>query len=97
MKRSRSGKNKEISNQPATPVSLNHNSNSCSNDTVSSNTISSQSSVNPIVQNELKIRSLLKELQFNVKKCQVTNQLEHATKMIKGLSNFCIMFRSKEI
>jgi hypothetical protein len=85
MKRSRNGKevtmtpntNKITSyfsaqRQPSTPVSFNQNSNSCSNDTNLSTL--SAASLNPeecqIVLKENKIRTLLKELQFDVKKCQ---------------------------
>ncbi len=58
--------------QPSTPLSFNQNSNSCSNDTNLSTL--SAASLNPdecqIVLKENKIRTLLKELQFDVKKCQ---------------------------
>lgn len=53
---------------PSTPVNLNQNSNSCSNDTYYS--AASSSNQNPIVLKELKIRTLLKELQCYVKKSQ---------------------------
>lgn len=61
--------------QPSTPIQLNQNSNSCSNDTMyssasHSNQINANSNNNAIVQNEIKIRSLLKELQNNVVRCQ---------------------------
>ena len=84
MKRSRSGKGTNmpshqtsitsylIHRQPSTPVMFNQNSNSCSNDTNFS-TLSTPS-LNPdecqIVLKENKIRTLLKELQLDVKKCQ---------------------------
>lgn len=64
--------------QLSTPVQINQNSNSCSNDTVCSSmshsnnqgqlTVNSNS--NAIVQNEIKIRTLLKELQTYSVKCQ---------------------------
>jgi hypothetical protein len=74
MRKSKSAASKDPNNSilnqtPLTPSILNHNSNSCSNDTNCS-TISNQASQNPVVQKELKIRSLLKELQVHVKKCQ---------------------------
>jgi hypothetical protein len=86
MKRSRNGKEAHVntpnakitqyftsaSRQPSTPISFNQNSNSCSNDTNLSTL--SAASLNPdecqIVLKENKIRTLLKELQFDVKKCQ---------------------------
>lgn len=83
MKRFRSGKGStqaaptsssahHPSRQPSTPILFNQNSNSCSNDTNLS-TFSS-ASLNPeecqIAIKESKIRSLLKELQADVKKCQ---------------------------
>lgn len=67
--------------QLSTPVQINQNSNSCSNDTVCSSmshsnnqgqlTVNSNS--NAIVQNEIKIRTLLKELQTYSVKCQVNS------------------------
>lgn len=74
--------------QPSTPLMLNQNSNSCSNDTMcssfsvnniatpaSSSATAAAAALNSanslIAQDELKIRSLLKELQTNVKYCQV--------------------------
>ncbi len=50
---------------PNTPINLNQNSNSCSNDTFYSTT--SNQNQNPIILKELKIRTLLKELQVYVK------------------------------
>lgn len=65
--------------QPSTPVQVNQNSNSCSNDTICSSISHSNnptqlnfnSNSNAIVQNEIKIRTLLKELQSYTVKCQV--------------------------
>jgi SAGA-associated factor 29 len=59
---------------PSTPVQ-NHNSNSCSNDAylspstpqASTTTTTITTATNPILQKELKIRTLLKELQVNVR------------------------------
>ena len=88
MKRSRSGKGSTSSStaspnilsnaisqaqrQQQSSLILNHNSNSCSNDTNFS--IHSGHSLTPdesqILLKENKIRSLLKDLQFDVKKCQ---------------------------
>jgi hypothetical protein len=61
--------------QPSTPLLLNQNSNSCSNDTICSTLSINNSALNAtnsqIAQDELKIRNLLKELQTQVKNCQV--------------------------
>lgn len=61
--------------QPSTPVQLNQNSNSCSNDTIyssvsHSNQLNLNSNGHAILQNEVKIRNLLKELQNYVIKCE---------------------------
>lgn len=108
-KRGKSGKdhsnNTPIGNQePSTPIYLNQNSNSCSNDTnlsavstATSNLIQKQ---NPIFLNEAKIRTLLKELQVYVKNCQqerennepnltnITKAHEKLKKEEKSLKNF---------
>jgi hypothetical protein len=80
MKRSRSVKGSNIlstaANQVAqklsninTPLIFNQNSNSCSNDTNFS-AHSNNPEEGQILLKENKIRSLLKELQYDVKKCQ---------------------------
>jgi hypothetical protein len=61
--------------QPSTPLQLNQNSNSCSNDTICSSISHSNNNVQnqttqAIVQNEIKIRTLLKDLQGQVVHCQ---------------------------
>lgn len=62
--------------QPSTPLVLNQNSNSCSNDTICSTlsvntaTTSTTNIQSQIAQDELKIRNFLKDLQTNVKQCQ---------------------------
>jgi hypothetical protein len=70
---------KELVKEPSTPILFNQNSNSCSNDTnlstVSSSTTAQQLQLqqqqqNPVYQKQAKVRSLLKELQSYVKKCQ---------------------------
>lgn len=79
-KRGKSGKDSTsaLSHQgPSTPIFLNQNSNSCSNDTnlsaVSTSTANHQlqQKQNPIYLNEAKIRNYLKELQTYVKSCQL--------------------------
>lgn len=68
--------NSSITLQPSTPLLLNQNSNSCSNDTICSsfsinnNSTPQNTTATIIAQDELKIRNLLKELQTNVKHCQ---------------------------
>lgn len=92
--------------QPSTPVQMNQNSNSCSNDTMcssashSANQLTMSSNANAIVQNEIKIRTLLKELQSNVVRCQqerdktepnlgvITKTHEKVRKERTELSNF---------
>lgn len=83
MRRNRStvvtSKSESTINQPSTPIHQNQNSNSCSNDTTCSSNLHSSnvnqlninSNSQAIVQNEIKIRALLKELQNYVGKCQV--------------------------
>ncbi len=65
--------------QPTTPLQLNHNSNSCSNDTICSSISHSNNAqaqtTQVIVQNEVKIRSLLKDLQSQVARCQEKREM----------------------
>lgn len=60
--------------QPSTPLHQNQNSNSCSNDTICSSISNSNNpqaqATQAIVQNEIKIRTLLKELQSYAVRCQ---------------------------
>ncbi len=86
MRRNR-GASSAVTQPSKESISINQNSNSCSSDTICSsisntnqtnnnnntnNTGLTNSATNAIVQNEIKIRSLLKELQGFVKHCQVT-------------------------